>query len=48
MNIIYNTHGTSKVGGGFNRLVIAHECVHDLKERLQHVFETLFITHMVR
>ena len=39
---------TSKLGGGLKRLVIAHECVHDLKERLQHVFETLFITHMVR
>ena len=27
---------------------IVHECVHELNERLQHIFEPLFITHMVR
>ena len=31
-----------------SRLVIVHECVHELKESLQQIFEPIFITHMVR
>ena len=28
------------------RLVIVHECVHNLRERLQHISGPLFITHI--
>ena len=31
-----------------SRLVLVHECVHELKEHLQQIYYPLFITHIVR
>ena len=45
----YNSHKKSTSNMvSYERLVIVHEYVHELKEHQQHFFEPLFITHIVR